>query len=542
MRYSSGDKRGVKIASVLTLFILVGCGQSSPSAVSQRVHKSELDHSSSAQKLTDGEPTEPKQNGDQTQEIPNRPDKRERLIVRTALPKESEQYASADPPRAPLKEESVPEAVPVFRASDSRSKHDAAKLETLGIRTFESRRLRLHTDINADDATSLPKIIDAAYDAWVDYFGPLPPNREATEYQMTGYLMKDRELFRRAGLLPEDLPQFFHGRHRGAEFWLNEQESDYYRRHLLIHEATHCFMTTLEDVRAPAWYMEGMAELFGTHRIPTEGTVEFRVMPDSEEHFPGLGRMRMVRADVAHGRVLSLNDADRLRPEEFAENSNYGWAWALCQFLDSHPRYRDRFRKLGRYTTGTQFATKLPELFRSDQRELNTEWVLFATNLQFSYDIERAVIDFRDGKPAAEDRGPTRINIVADRGWQSSGVLVEKGKSYDLSATGQFTLADEPVPWISEPQGVSLFYSEGHPIGQLLAAIDSSSSQMKDKANAVERPTESMLEVIPVGRQARFTAPVTGTLYLRVNDFWRSLADNKGTVAVEIHQVSTPHE
>jgi hypothetical protein len=426
---------------------------------------------------------------------------------------------------------------PVFRRSDARQKHDAARLEQLGIGTFESKRLRLHSDIDPQAAASLPKIIDAVYDAWVEYFGPLPPNREGTEYQMTGYLMKDRELFRRAGLLPEDLPQFFHGRHRGAEFWLNEQEFEYYRRHLLIHEATHCFMTTDPDVQAPAWYMEGMAELFGTHRMDEKGTIRFRVMPDAEENFLGFGRIRMVRADVSAGRLLSFNAVHRLRPEEFVENSNYGWSWALCKFLDTHLRYRERFRTLGRYTTGTQFETKLAELFHNDLADLHNEWILFAANLQFSHDFERSVIAFREGKPIAEAGAAVRVDVAADKGWQSSGVMLEKGTLYDIAASGQFTLADVPVPWNSEPEGVSIFYSEGRPIGQLLATIRIQASPSDSPANTAEQQTKSMLEAIPVGRHARFASPVTGTLYFRVNDFWRSLEDNKGTVKVEVRAV-----
>jgi len=425
---------------------------------------------------------------------------------------------------------------PVFRPSDTRPRHDVRALEAVGIRTYESKRLRLHTDIDPQAARELLPCIDAVYDAWVDYFGPLPPNREGTEYQVTGYVMKDQTLFRAAELLPEDLPQFLHGRHRGAEFWLNEQESAYYRRHLLIHEATHCFMTALPDVQAPAWYMEGMAELFGAHRFGPDGRIEFRVMPDAEEGFSGFGRVRMVRADVSAGRLLSLDEIDALVPGDFLENSNYGWSWALCKFLDAHPRYRDRFRALGRLTTGTQFAAKLGESYRADLDDLATEWTLFAANLQFGFDFERAAIDFRAGTPPANDETAVPLEVKSDRGWQSSGVLVEQGREYEVSAAGQVTLAPKPVPWISEPQGVSIFYSEGRPIGQLLGAIRIESPAEAAPVEGARLRARSMLDVLVIGRSARFTAPVTGTLYLRVNDFWRSLADNEGTYSVEIRR------
>ncbi|MGE3315759.1 MAG: hypothetical protein AB7O26_11655 [Planctomycetaceae bacterium] len=439
------------------------------------------------------------------------------------------------PDSAPARKAPVPE--PIFRPSDQRVKPDVNLLERNGIRTFESKRLRLHTDIEPQIAESLPKFIDAVYDAWVSYFGPLPPDRERSEYQLTGYIMKDRELFIRLNVLPDDLPQFLHGRHRGAEFWLNDQEFDYYRRHLMIHEATHCFMTAMPNVQAPAWYMEGMAEMFGTHRVEPDGSISFRVMPEEHEAFGGLGRIEMIRADVASGRLLSLTEVDRLRPEEFVENSRYGWAWGLCQFLDSHPRYRDRFRTLGKHTIGREFETKQTELFRDDLADLSTEWALFAAELQPGFDFERAAIEFRDGAPLALGVNK-RIEVATDRGWQSSGVLVEKGKTYDFTASGEFTLADEPVPWTSTPDGISIFYSEGRPIGRLLASIRASISHNDAPADAAQQQAESMRETIPVGRHARFAAPVTGTVYFRVNDFWRSLADNKKSVTVEVREIA----
>ena len=85
-------------------------------------------------------------------------------------------------------------------------------------------------------------------------------------WRMTGFLMKDKARFAERGLLPGDLPPFAHGYSRGRNLWLYEQPSDYYRRHLLLHEGTHGFMNTILGGCGPPWYMEGMAELLGTHR------------------------------------------------------------------------------------------------------------------------------------------------------------------------------------------------------------------------------------------------------------------------------------
>lgn len=436
------------------------------------------------------------------------------------------------PPAETFAEQRAPaeEVQPVFRPSDRRPRHDDEWLARHGIHRYESKRLRLYTDLAPQLARPLPPLIDLAYAAWEEYLGPLPPDREGTDFQITGYLLDDRPLFERVGLIPADLPAFVNGRHRGAEFWMINPQEDYYRRHLLIHEATHCYMTIMPGTRAPVWYLEGVAEQFGTHRIAEDGRVHFRVMPDDREHFGGLGRIRMIAEAVAAGKPLSLDDVSRLQPNDYLKTQAYAWSWALCEFLGKHPRYRDRFRELSRHVTGTQFEAAFGEFFDRDLPDIRTEWPLFVRHLQHGYDHERAAIDFQPGKPLDAGAAASTCEVAADRGWQSSGYRVEAGRSYEVSASGQFVLATEPKPWVSEPQGVSIRYWDGRPLGMLLAAIRSD-----EPSDGTFR--ERMLETIPIGRQARFAAPVGGTLYFRVNDSWSELADNSGRVQVQLRLV-----
>jgi hypothetical protein len=412
--------------------------------------------------------------------------------------------------------------LPVFRPDDPRQPHDEAKLAELGIRAFESQRLKLYTDIDAEIARTLPPLVDPLYDALEAYFGPLPPDRQGRDFQMTGYLIGDEQLFREAGLIPENLPAFNHGRHRANEFWLRDQVYDFYRRHLLFHEVTHCVMTFLPDTQTPVWYMEGMAEHFGTHRIDADGQPSFGVMPTSPDDSAGWGRITLIRKEFAADRPKNIPDVFALQPADYLEPEAYAWSWGLCHFLATHPRYRDRFQQLGREGRGPQFVRNMAELYADDARDLATEWMLFVINLQYGYDVERAAIDFQQGEPLADE--PRTVSVASDRGWQSSGVLLEQGRSYTLAATGQITLADEPKPWTSEPPGVSIRYSEGQPLGLLLACLRA----------AEPEAGETMHRVLPIARGRTFEAPVTGTLYLRINDAWGELADNRGTYSVTI--------
>jgi hypothetical protein len=419
---------------------------------------------------------------------------------------------------------------PDYRRPDQRPQHDDARLRTLRIAAIQSKRLKLYTDGSLDRVKSIGPALDALYEALVQYFGPLPPARDGSEFAVTGYLMTDKQRFRNAGLLLDDLPPFLNGIHRELQFWVNEQETDYYRRHLILHEFTHCFMYSLEGVEIPFWYGEGMAELFGTHDVDAAGNYHFRVMPDRLEHFEGHGRIPLVRSEIAANRWKSLDDLDRINAKEFLQTTAYAWSWAACAFLDGHPRYSRKFRELGRHTAGGQFQPALREFFADAGDELRTEWALFTHELQYGFDLSRAAIKFEPGKPLDGSGASRSFDIAADRGWQSGGVLVRAGVECEVTATGEVTLANTPKPWMSQPQGVSILYSEGHPIGLLLAAIH--------REPAVAGAEESMLNQIMVGRTTRFTAPISGTLYFRINDHWNSLADNDGHYHVTIREVS----
>src|SRR5258708_555498 len=108
---------------------------------------------------------------------------------------------------------------PVVRPTLKVPAHDDRRLAALGIHRYESKRLVLYTDIDSELAKPLPGLMDQAYVAWEDYFGPLPPDRERTDFQMIGYIMGDRELFRQAGLFGSDDQILLEGVFRDQLFW-----------------------------------------------------------------------------------------------------------------------------------------------------------------------------------------------------------------------------------------------------------------------------------------------------------------------------------
>ena len=144
---------------------------------------------------------------------------------------------------------------------------------------------------------------------------------------MTGFIMKDKARFQSTGLLPADLPHFLHGYSRNNLLWLYEQPSDYYRRHLLLHEGTHGFMNTVLGGCGPPWYMEGMAELLATHRL-ADGRLTLNSMPANRDEVPEWGRIRIIKDAVAAGRGVTVAGVVGLPAQEFLNNDSYAWSWA----------------------------------------------------------------------------------------------------------------------------------------------------------------------------------------------------------------------
>jgi hypothetical protein len=241
-----------------------------------------------------------------------------------------------------------------------------------------------------------------------------------------------------------------------------------------------------------------------------------------------MGRTTVIHAEVQKSGPRRIEQVASLNVNDFQNYDAYSWSWALCAFLDGHPKYHDRFRSIGRQVVGRNEAPlDLPHVFKKDWAELSEEWLVFAGNVCYGYDIERTTLDLRPGKPWGTPAQPVEFDVAANRGWQTSGAFVEKGKTYRIDATGKCILAQVPKPWESEPQGISIRYHDGQPLGRLLATIRKPSLDAKS-------PYTAMLQAIPVGRNLEFTPDVSGTLYFRVNDFWNELGDNQGTYAVQI--------
>ncbi len=415
-------------------------------------------------------------------------------------------------------------------APAARQSIDEAKLRAAGIRVLTSQHLILYTDLPSDpEVDRLPAVFDQAVPQWAKYFEIDPA--KTRDWQATGCLIKDRKRFEQLGLMPRgSAADFVNGISHNDHLWIDEQPTAYYRRHLLLHEGTHVFMTTFVGGCGPGWYMEGMAELLATHRLDDAGRLTLRIMPADRDEVAMLGRIKLIRDAVAAGRPLDLPQVMLIDNRKILENEAYAWSWAAASLLDSEPRYRDRFRGLTKYVRDVRFNEFFRRDFDADWSDLNAEWAAFVATLDHGYDFERMAIEFRRGERLAAGR-PAAATIRADRGWQGSGVWLAAGQEYKLTAAGRFQIAEEKgddgraQAWPCEPGGVTIEYYDGQPLGRLLGAIDN-----RDGPAA----GEGLAHPFPVGLGTTIRPPASGTLYLRVNDSAGRLDDNRGTLTSTI--------
>ena len=414
-------------------------------------------------------------------------------------------------------------AQPDTASTDAR----VAVAERAGLRVLQSRRLTLVTDRPpraGDGVDELPAIFDQAFDAWCRHYGMATTS--APDWRAFGCLVVDRERFRAAGLLPESVPDFVNGFCAADSFWLQDQSNPAYRRHLLLHEGVHAFTLTLRKLATPTWYNEGIAEYLATHRL--EATAEgpqltATPMPARVTDVEQLGRIEEIRSLRTAGRMASLGAMLDAPPGDHRSIRDYATNWAAVVLFAGHPRYAASFAAIERGPLAADFNERLAAMPGYDASLAAREFDAFTDDIDYGYDFARSSIDWSRGPPLT---APMRIAVQAGQGWQNAGVSLVAGSRYEIRATGRCSLGRlEDTPITTEADGISLDWYRGRPLGRLLAA------------QWVEAPADGgrpRFLVIGEGRSTTVTPPADGPVFLKLNEPPGELADDSGSLTVEI--------
>lgn len=262
------------------------------------------------------------------------------------------------------------------------------------------------------------------------------------------------------------------------------------------HEAVHCYCNLTFGDAGPIWYAEGMAEM-GQYWKPDE---------------LGVNIDPVVMDYLTHNEKKSL--AEIVAPAQITGDSwqAYAWRWTLCHLLASHPTHSAAFRRLG-----VEMMTGGKATFESTYgpvaRQLTFEYDQFVRNMGNGYRVDLCVWDFATQCSQIVGNERIKCHVQAGRGWQASTLQVEKGKSYDYVAQGEWVTAEGETAIDANGD------SRGR--GQLVGAVFVTSPDGYE-----------LLEEIELGVKGSLIAPAAGHLYLRCRDDWTELADNQGDLTL----------
>ena len=402
----------------------------------------------------------------------------------------------------------------------------AQSISTLpqGFHRVDGQRLTVVTDLPVDDELRrLPLLFEQAMKNWSNLFSV--PLGDANTWRVTMYLMLERQRFKDGGLLPPEIPEFPHGWQSGDKIWINEQPSPYYRRHLMLHEGTHWFMERKYGKYHAPWFMEGMAEWLATHRV-RNGILELAIIPNDKLEVPFWGRISVIQQQLSDGVSPSMEDIWRYSNTAHQLPDAYAWSWAMVLFLNHHPSTSGLMQAVLKQPamSTSEMERWLRSRLRTKLPRLRSEWAAFVADLDYGYTPTSGILSL-SAQPSPLNSEVT-LEIDTRLGWQASGIQVESGQELDISAEGEFVLAGLPRPWTSFPDGVTLEYYRGMPIGKLMMTIVG--------PIAKEPATTSAPAITPVGSKATVVTQTSGEVFFRINEPSGSLGDNSGMVTIRI--------
>jgi hypothetical protein len=259
------------------------------------------------------------------------------------------------------------------------------------------------------------------------------------------------------------------------------------------HEAVHAYCAQTFGRTGPTWYAEGMADM-GKYWSDKDASVNC----DQE-----------VVDYLKSQPPKELTEITATGQRTGDSWQNYAWRWALCHLLANNTNYAPRFRPLGLALLTNQ-ETSFGEIYGSMAPEISFEYLFFLNHFDRGYRVDLCSWDWAAKFTALKSSGAVQAKIDAGHGWQASRLNAVKNVAYEFSATGKWKI-DQDGEDIS-PDGAE----DGR--GKLVGILWND---------------YQLSEPFDFGESGTWTAPQSGKLFLRCQDGWCDLADNRGAVTVK---------
>lgn len=186
--------------------------------------------------------------------------------------------------------------------------------------------------------------------------------------------------------------------------------------------------------------------------------------------------------------------------------------WALCYMMIHNANYANDFRSLG-----INMMSGDPETFelRFDTKmsEINFEFRQFLKNFDVGYREDLCQWQWKVTPSKLFGSDMVSTDVDARAGWQATKVELVAGQTYEYVAKGE---------WQTDPEFETSTASGLNGQGRLVGAI------FEDY---------QLSETIRLGERGKFVAETDGQLYLRCDDKWNQIEDNKGRLKVYVRKV-----
>lgn len=263
------------------------------------------------------------------------------------------------------------------------------------------------------------------------------------------------------------------------------------------HEAVHAYCGQTFGTCGPLWYAEGMAEM-GQYWRPGESSVKIHdIVMDYLQH----------TSPQSLNEIVNTNSMRTMRGDSW---QNYAWRWALCHLLANNPNYSKRFQPLGLGYL-TEQNVSFEETYGPMSKEISFEYLFFVGHIEQGFRVDLCSWDWKKKSKALVDTAPVSIRVGAGRGWQSSGVTVRAGKTYEYSAVGSWQVGGEKTAVTADGDAAG----SGRLVGVLFNNFE-------------------LTAPFGLGAYGKFKAPQDGQLFLRCQSHWGEIPDNKGNITLKL--------
>lgn len=254
------------------------------------------------------------------------------------------------------------------------------------------------------------------------------------------------------------------------------------------HEAVHAYCAQAFGRTGPVWYSEGMAEMG-------------QYWKDGEK---AVNAHDVVVEYIRKSKPKSLNEIVNGNETTGDSWQNYAWRWALCHLLANNPNYAAQFHPLGMSLLTKKGDLTFENVYGQMADKISFEYLFFLEHMEKGYRVDLCAFDWKRKFARATSSGVSSV-CDAGKGWQPTGLMLEDGKEYTVAAAGTWKLS---------------------PTGQSLTAAGG--DEGKGKLMGVVLKGFEMGEPFPIGGEDSFKAPSDGNLWVRCEDAWGEIADNKG--------------